>query len=71
MVGNGNNIRFLDDCWFGDQPLKLWFPSLHSTALELFAMVHDVLAIHNENYSWNIFLRGVYRIENWMITCYF
>jgi hypothetical protein len=59
-VGYGNNIRFWDDRWCGDQPLKVRFPSLHRIALEPSAMVNDVLTIHNGSHSWNpIFERGL------------
>lgn len=47
VVGNGDNVRFWDDCWYEDQPLKMRFPSLHRIASEPFAMVSDVLTIHN------------------------
>ena len=41
-VGNGRRVRFWKDCWCGEEPLSLSFPSLFSLAVNKEALVLDV-----------------------------
>ena len=59
-VGNGSNIRFWQDIWRGDQPLKEVFPALFRTASNKEAWVMDHMQQVNGIIQWNVsFSRAV------------
>jgi hypothetical protein len=59
-VGIGLKIRFWQDIWCGDQPLKHAFPSLFSIARYKEAWVKDNFIWRNRIIEWNvIFVRSV------------
>jgi hypothetical protein len=43
VLGNGTKIRFWDDVWCGDSPLRVAFPGLYDIAREKHAFVADLL----------------------------
>ena len=44
-LGDGKNIRFWEDAWYGDEPLNEAFPSLYSIADSKGAKVAEVWEI--------------------------
>jgi hypothetical protein len=53
-VGDGTRIRFWQDVWCGDQPLKESFPVLFRIARNKEAWVSDHMQIMNEEIHWNV-----------------
>lgn len=68
MVGSGKNVKFWDDRWCEDQPLKVGFPSLYDIALVPSTMVNDVLAIHNRSLNWSIVFG--WGLQDWNLISY-
>jgi hypothetical protein len=64
-VGDGTRIRFWQDVWCGDQPLKESFPVLFRIARNKEAWVSDHMQITNEEIHWNVqFFREV---QDWEV----
>jgi hypothetical protein len=64
-VGDGTRIRFWQDVWCGDQPLKESFPVLFRIARNKEAWVSDHMQIMNEEIHWNVqFFREV---QDWEV----
>jgi hypothetical protein len=53
-VGDGTRIRFWQDVWCGDRPLKESFPVLFRIARNKEAWVSDHMQIMNEEIHWNV-----------------
>jgi hypothetical protein len=71
-VGLGSKVRFWQDIWCGDQPLKYTFPSLFSIARYKEAWVKDNFIWRNGNVEWNvIFVRSVQDWELGMVLSFF
>jgi len=51
ILGNGSRIRFWDDVWCGEMPLKEAFPVLYDIALDKDALVASHLVLENKSYS--------------------
>ena len=56
-VGNGKSIRFWDEIWFGDRPLKDLFPRIYALDKDKRCMVDHRINIS----AWNIVLRRMPR----------
>jgi hypothetical protein len=64
-VGDGTRIRFWQDVWCGDQPLKESFSVLFRIARNKEAWVSDHMQITNEEIHWNVqFFREV---QDWEV----
>ncbi|WVZ51089.1 hypothetical protein U9M48_002268, partial [Paspalum notatum var. saurae] len=63
-IGDGTQVRFWEDTWCGNQPLKLSYPSLFNVVTNKDATVADVMSSSPLNIS---FRRGLYgdRLRAW------
>ncbi|WVZ53335.1 LOW QUALITY PROTEIN: hypothetical protein U9M48_004295 [Paspalum notatum var. saurae] len=63
-IGDGTQVRFWEDTWCGNQPLKLQYPSLFNIVRKKGATVADVMSSVPLNIS---FRRGLYgeRLNYW------
>nr|GEU42904.1 retrotransposon protein, putative, Ty1-copia subclass [Tanacetum cinerariifolium] len=52
-LGNGSSIRFWDDAWCGNRPLKVLFPRVHLLDIDKGCQVVDQISSND----WNSFLR--------------
>ncbi|WVZ61663.1 hypothetical protein U9M48_011501 [Paspalum notatum var. saurae] len=57
-IGDGTQVRFWEDTWCGNQPLKLSYPSLFSIARKKGATVADVMSSSPLNISFRRGLHG-------------
>ncbi|WVZ69841.1 hypothetical protein U9M48_018567 [Paspalum notatum var. saurae] len=57
-IGDGTQVRFWEDTWCGNQPLKLSYPSLFSIARKKGAIVADVMSSSPLNMSFRRDLHG-------------
>ncbi|WVZ88927.1 hypothetical protein U9M48_035394, partial [Paspalum notatum var. saurae] len=63
-IGDGTQVRFWEDTWCGNQPLKLSYPSLFSIARKKGATVADVMCSSPLNMSFRRGLHGE-RLHAW------
>jgi hypothetical protein len=54
ILGNGSRIRFWDDVWCGEMPLKEAFPVLYDIARDKDAHVVDHLVVVSGSYQWDV-----------------
>jgi hypothetical protein len=70
-VGNESKIRFWQDVWCGDQPLKASLPTLLNIARFKKASMADFILSLNDIVQWNIiFIRPVHDGEVEMVTSF-
>ncbi|KAL9663373.1 hypothetical protein QQ045_018759 [Rhodiola kirilowii] len=63
-LGNGNTLRFWDDTWLGDRPLKVSYKKLWSLALNKKAKVKEMGFWAEGNWLWQLkFRRSLYQWE--------
>ena len=54
-VGSGSQLRFWQDHWYGDQPLRVAFPTLYDSSIVRHASVEALFVRWNEKKrSWNV-----------------
>nr|GEY35892.1 RNA-directed DNA polymerase, eukaryota, reverse transcriptase zinc-binding domain protein [Tanacetum cinerariifolium] len=56
-IGNGNDSRFWDDIWCGQQPLKEVFPRIYSLDTDKGCFIAHCVGLHD----WNLVLRPTHR----------
>nr|GEZ94690.1 RNA-directed DNA polymerase, eukaryota, reverse transcriptase zinc-binding domain protein [Tanacetum cinerariifolium] len=56
-IGNGNDSRFWDDIWYGQQPLKEVFPRIYSLDTDKGCFIAHCVGLHD----WNLVLRPTHR----------
>jgi hypothetical protein len=54
ILGNGSRIRFWDDMWCGEVPLKEAFLVLYDIAYDKDAHVADHLVVVSGSYQWDV-----------------
>ncbi|CAM8878686.1 unnamed protein product [Rhodiola kirilowii] len=63
-LGNGNTLRFWDDIWLGDRPLKVSYKKLWSLATNKKAKVKEMGIWAEGNWMWQVkFRRSLYQWE--------
>jgi len=72
MLGNGSRIRFWDDVWCGEVPLKEAFPVLYDIARDKDALVEDHLVVVSGSYQWDVsFFRAAHDWEVDVLASFF
>jgi hypothetical protein len=72
MLGNGSRIRFWDDVWCGEVPLKEAFPVLYDIACDKDAHVADHLVVVSRSYQWDVsFFRTAHDWEVNVLASFF
>ena len=56
-MGDGTRVKFWDDVWCRDHPLKEEFPDLYNISWTREASVFEVMCYANERVSWDIQFR--------------
>jgi hypothetical protein len=64
ILKNGSRIRFWNDVWCGEMPLKEAFPVLYDIARDKDALVATHLVLQNGSYQWDVsFFRAAHDWE--------
>jgi hypothetical protein len=64
ILGNGSRIRFWDDLWVGEMPLKEAFPGLYDIACDKSSLVAEHLSLEYEPFQWDVrFIRAAHDWE--------
>jgi hypothetical protein len=72
ILGNGSRVRFWDDVWCGEVPLKDAFPVLYDIACDKDAHVADHLVVVSGVYQWDIsFFRAAHDWEVDVLASFF
>jgi hypothetical protein len=72
ILGNGSRIRFWDDVWCGEVPLKEAFPVLYDIACDKDAHVADHLVVVSGSYQWDVsFFRAAHDWEVDVLASFF
>jgi len=72
ILGNGSRIRFWDDVWCGELPLKEAFPVLYDIARDKDADVADHLVVVSGSYEWDVsFFRAAHYWEVDVLASFF
>jgi hypothetical protein len=70
--GDGFKIRFCDDVWCGDSPLKVAFPTLFDIVREKNAFVADHLDLSSGSTQWDVnFIRVAHDWELAIVASFF
>ena len=56
MVGDGERIRFWEDLWWGDQPLRSQYPRLFRVVTDKNILISSILG-SAQSFSWNFNFR--------------
>ena len=56
-MGDGSRVKFWDDVWCRDRPLKEEFPDLYNISRTREASVFEVMSYTNERVTWDIQFR--------------
>ena len=51
-INNGTQVRFWEDRWLGNQPLKDQYPGLYSIVRHKFKTIAEVMTTEQPNISW-------------------
>jgi hypothetical protein len=71
-LGDGSKIRFWDDVWCGESPLKVAFPALFDIAREKNAFVANHLDLFSGSVQWDVnFIRATHDWELAIVTSFF
>jgi hypothetical protein len=64
-IKDGTNVRFWDDTWVGDKPLKVQYPNLYNIVRDPHAIVSKIMATSPLNIS---FRRALVenKLRNWL-----
>lgn len=65
---NGNTINFWRDCYYGNRPPRVKFPSLYRITLISSTRVNNVLDIYNGSLNWNIIFER--SLQDWEVDDY-
>ncbi len=57
-INNGSQVRFWEDNWLGNRPLKDQYPGLYSIVRKKFMTIAEVLTVAQPNISWRRSLLG-------------
>jgi hypothetical protein len=64
ILGNGSRIRFWDDLWVGEMPLKEAFPGLYDIACDKSSLVAEHLSLEYDPFQWDVrFIRAAHDWE--------
>jgi len=67
-LGDGSRIRFWDDVWCGEMPLKEAFPGLYDIACDKNSLVAAHLILENESFQRDVkFIRAAH---DWEVDIY-
>jgi hypothetical protein len=66
VIKDGTNVRFWDDTWIRDKPLKIQYPNLYNIAREPHATIAKIMATSPLNVS---FRRALVdnNLKNWLV----
>jgi hypothetical protein len=72
ILGNGSRIRFWDDVWCGEMPLKEVFPGLYDIACDKNSSVAAHLILESRSFQWDVrFIRAAHDWEVDVLTSFF
>jgi hypothetical protein len=72
ILGNGSRIRFWDDVWCGEMPLKEAFPFLYGIACDKNAPVAANLVSESGSIKWDVsFIRAAHDWEVDVLASFF
>jgi hypothetical protein len=72
VLGDGSRIRFWDDVWCGEMPLKEAFSSLYDIACDKNSLVAVHLILENGSFQWDVrFIRAAHDWEVDVLASFF
>jgi hypothetical protein len=72
ILGNGFRIRFWDDVWYGEMPLKEAFPGLYDIACDKNSSVAVHLILGSRSFRWDVrFIRAAHDWKVDVLTSFF